>query len=371
MAKSPKLARSHLTESLCIALCRYKRDNPALSQRALVKWLEEIHQVTVTQAIISNTLQRSVELLAWEEIVNGNTKTRRPVMYQDVDEALVQRVVAYQANINISGDMIRQKVAQFLERLHPDMPKFEFSSGWLAKFKQRHQIRSHRRFGKSGAANMEIIEESLPHIRIILDQYALADIYNMDETRLFYRMQADNSFATRQLKGPKQNKERITITICSNADGSNKLPLWIIGKSFCPRCFKNINIDNLDCKYHANKNAWMTQNIFKLWLTAFDRRMDGRKVILFLDNYSAHIKDDDLEKFNIQLKNITLLYLPPNTTSKIQLCDTGIIRTFKAYYRCRFNNQLLSRIESNVADSEKINLLDGIQNAIAAWKQDV
>jgi hypothetical protein len=76
MAKSPKLACNHLTESLRIALYQYKRDNPALSQRALVKWLEEIHQVTVTQATISNTLQRSVELLAREEIVNGNIKTR-------------------------------------------------------------------------------------------------------------------------------------------------------------------------------------------------------------------------------------------------------------------------------------------------------
>jgi hypothetical protein len=135
----------------------------------------------------------------------------------------------------------------------------------------------------------------------------------MDETGLFYHMQADNSLATKQLEGRKQNKERITITICCNADGSDKLPLWIIDKSFRPRCFKNINIDNLDCKYHANKNAWMTQNVFKLWLTAFDRRMDGRKVILLLDNCSAHIKDADLEKFNIQLRNTTLLYLPPNT----------------------------------------------------------
>jgi hypothetical protein len=99
--------------------------------------------------------------------------------------------------------------------------------------------------------------------------------------------------------------------------------------------------------------------------------MDGRKVILLFDNCSVHIKDADLEKFNIQLRNITLLYLLPNTTSKIQLCDAGIIRTFKAYYCRRFNNQLLSRIESSVANLEKINLLDNIQNAIAVWKQDV
>jgi hypothetical protein len=118
-------------------------------------------------------------------------------MYQDVDEALAQWVEMYQVNINISGEMIRQKAAQFLERLHPNVPKFEFSSGWLAKFKQRHQIRSHRLFGESGVADTEIIEESVPRIRTILDQYAFADIYNMDETRLFYCMQVDNSLATR------------------------------------------------------------------------------------------------------------------------------------------------------------------------------
>jgi hypothetical protein len=159
--------------------------------------------VTVTQATISNTLQRSAELLAWEETVNGNTKTQRPVVYQDVHEALAQWVEAYQANINISGEMIRHKATQFVERLHPDAPKFEFSSGWLAKFKQRHKIRSHHRFGESGDADTEIIEESLPRIRTILDQYALADIYNMDEIGLFYRMQADNLLATRQLEGRK------------------------------------------------------------------------------------------------------------------------------------------------------------------------
>jgi hypothetical protein len=36
---------------------------------------------------------------------------------------------------------------------------------------------------------MAVIEKSLPQIRLTLDQYERRDIYNMDETRLFYRMQ--------------------------------------------------------------------------------------------------------------------------------------------------------------------------------------
>ena len=64
-------------------------------------------------------------------------------------------------------------------------------------------------------------------------------------------------------------------------------------------------------------------------------------------------------------------YLPPNLTSKLQPCDAGIIRNFKAYYRRRFNCMLLERLESNTPDPEKIDILEAIRMAIAAWTFDV
>ena len=104
----------------------------------------------------------------------------------------------------------------------------------------------------------------------------------------------------------------------------------------------------------------MTQNVFKLWLKAFDMRMRGHKVILLLDNCSAHIIVEGLVEHNIALKNTILLYLPPNTTSKVQPCDAGIIHNFKAYYRRRFNRMLLGRIDKNMEAPSKINVLDAI-----------
>ena len=109
---------------------------------------------------------------------------------------------------------------------------------------------------------MEKIEASLPSIREELDKWDWKDIYNMDETCLFYRMQADNSLATKQLEGRKQNKERITIVICTNGDGSDKVPLWIIGKFLNPRCLKNVNRSTLNCTYRVNSNAWMSSLFF-------------------------------------------------------------------------------------------------------------
>ncbi len=89
----------------------------------------------------------------------------------------------------MSGDLTKEKAAYFLAELYPDQGAFEFSNGWLESFKNRCDIKSYRRFGESGSVNMAMIEESLPQIRLTLDQYERRDIYNMDETRLLYRMQ--------------------------------------------------------------------------------------------------------------------------------------------------------------------------------------
>jgi len=55
--------------------------------------------------------------------------------------------------------------------------------------------------------------------------------------------------------GGKRSKERITVLVGSNMDGSEKIPLFVIGKSKKPRCFRNAKIP---VEYEANKKAWMT-----------------------------------------------------------------------------------------------------------------
>ncbi|GJT63784.1 CENP-B homolog protein 2-like protein [Tanacetum coccineum] len=88
---------------------------------------------------------------------------------------------------------------------------------------------------KSGSVEMEGMEDKLKSIGDKVDQFEMKDIFNMDETGLFFRLQPDHSLATMQLEGKKQDKERLTVAICCNEDGSEKLPLWIIGKYAKPR----------------------------------------------------------------------------------------------------------------------------------------
>ncbi len=142
-----------------------------------------------SQGTISLMLKRSTEILAKKEDVNRAAKQQRTVKYPLMEIALYRWFLTYQDQVNMSGDLTKEKVAHFLAELYRSHGAFEFSNGWLESFKNRRGIKSYRRFGESGSANMAVIEESLPYIRLTLDQYERRDIYNMDETRLFYRMQ--------------------------------------------------------------------------------------------------------------------------------------------------------------------------------------
>ncbi|MBA0754564.1 hypothetical protein Gogos_021686, partial [Gossypium gossypioides] len=115
--------------------------------------------------------------------------------------------------------------------------------------------KSYRRFGESGSVVIENIKYVSPQMRAKLENFDWKGIYNMDETCLFNRLQADDSLATKQLEGRKKDKERLIVVVCCNKDGLGKVPLWVID--------------------------------FVRW---FDARMIGRKVLLIVDNFPAHPK---------------------------------------------------------------------------------
>lgn len=97
----------------------------------------------------------------------------------------------------------------------------------------------------------------------------------------------------------------------------------------------------------------------------FDKKLqkEKRKILLFLDNAASHPR-------NIQLKNIKIIFLPPNTTAFCQPLDQGIIKNFKTWYRFTILKNILSKMEI-VASSEElvksINLLDVVYFIHKAW----
>src|SRR5579862_2646679 len=94
--------------------------------------------------------------------------------------------------------------------------------------------------------------------------------------------------------GKKLDKAQITAVLTCNATGTDRLPLWYIGKANLPNCFRTENLRNgletIGAYWRHNKKAWMNHHIMIEYLRWFNTRMrsQGKHVLLLMDNFSAH-----------------------------------------------------------------------------------
>ena len=198
---------------------------------------------------------------------------------------------------------------------------FTCSNGFIDRFKKRRDIVFKSICGESNSVSDDTVENwvknSLPKI---VSGYAAKDIFNSDETGLFFKCEPSKSMHLKgdQCHGGKRSKERITVLLGCNQDGSEKLKPVVIGKFKNPHCFKNVK--SLPVDYEANNRAWMNSELFIKWVKKLDRKFkrEKRKILMFIDNCPAHPRVENLEA-------VKLIYFPPNSTAKLQPMDQGII----------------------------------------------
>ena len=282
--------------------------------------------------------------------------------FDDVENAILKWFSNVRdQNVPVSGPILLAKAEEFARKLN--IENFKASSGWLEHFKERNGITFKKVCGEAKlvdttSANMTEWEHRLGRI---LDQYSADDIYNADETGVFYRLLPDKTLEFKKVDchGGKKSKERLTALVCANMTGNDKLPLLIIGKSANPRCFKNKK--TLPTPYTSNKKAWMTSEIFTDWLRNLDQKLQKkkRKIAMVVDNCPAH-------PHVRSLKNIELVFLPPNTTSKTQPMDQGVIQNFKTHYRKRVILRQMKSIDEKKEFS--LSILDAMRLMQQAWE---
>ena len=150
--------------------------------------------------------------------------------------------------------MLQEKGREFGQRLGVS-EGFSYSRGWLQGFKHRHKISLRTIQGEAASVSDALVTEGREKLLDDLAGYELCDIYNMDETGLFFRLEPNTTLATGPVSGTKKCKQRITDALCANADGSHKLKPLVIGKSARPRCFpKTFNVQSV-VNYHHNQKA--------------------------------------------------------------------------------------------------------------------
>ena len=111
----------------------------------------------------------------------------------------------------------------------------------------------------------------------------------------------------------------------------------------------------------SQKKSWMDSILFEEWVREVDRcfTKERRKIVLLVDNCPAH-------PFIDNLVSTELMFLPPNTTSKLQPMDQDVIRSLKAHCKTMSIKKLIEAIEKKKALSE-FSILDAMQMLDLAW----
>ena len=319
-----------------------------------------------------------------KRLVTGRIKTIDESVYEWYKQ---QRSVG----VPIRGTDLQDAADRFAK--HLNIQNFTASNGWLFRFRSRHGISNRKICGESMSADESSVEPFCNRLNEIIESTGLekSQIYNGDETGLFWKQLPENSQAQRNLSsvpGHKLNKQRLSALLVANADGSHRLKSAIVGHAKKPRAIKDV-MDKLPVIYYHNKKAWFTQEIFSDWFfkhfipevrrhqtLVLKKPSDAVMALLLLDNAPSHPDDSKLISDDGKIK---VLYLPPNTTSLIQPMDQGIIYTCKRHYRKKQLQDCLVVIPDDTAEEDTrgadtlaklkaYNLRDAIYNWAESWQ---
>jgi hypothetical protein len=157
-----------------------------------------------------------------------------------------------------TNDIPRAQAKRFAHQFN--VPEsFAFSDGWLTKFKSRHGIKRIVLHGGASSADPEEVQLARCSIRLIAADSQLDDIYNQDETGVFWRRLPMRTLATGKHAGRKKDQLRITLSLTCNASGTDKREFFLIGRAKPPRMIpKNFHPERYwGIRYRSNAKAWM------------------------------------------------------------------------------------------------------------------
>jgi transposase-like protein len=161
------------------------------------------------------------------------------------------------ANLPVPPSLTIAKVKSIASSL--SIPKTSWQ--WLRQFKVRQGLQKMLLHGEGAEVNKSDLGLLAPldDLYAIITQYDPENVYNMDETGLFFcllprysLLMPDEDIST--TRGKKKSKDRVSFIVCANAVGSHKIPCALIGKPKAPACIKD---RQWPIPYFIQTKAWM------------------------------------------------------------------------------------------------------------------
>ena len=256
---------------------------------------ETVKHFKLKQTSSLNTILAKSSEIKKSFIENQSSETRmrfKNSKYSDIDEELYAYFLKMrEKKAQINTNDLKSKALEI--GIGNGYDRFNASNGFIRCFKSRYNIHFTELYGDAGGENPAVSSNWFMKISTLIENYEDNNIYNIDETGLFYQAESGKTYisgaeyANKDLRGTKKSKQRLTVLVGASLSGE-KLPLLVIGKSAKPRCLANVS--SYPTMYRSQPAAWMDSNLFIEYLQRLDRKyfIEKRKCVFFIDNCRAH-----------------------------------------------------------------------------------
>lgn len=209
-------------------------------------------------------------------------------------------------------------------------------------------------------ADKNTIKQIVPRLLNQTIQYGAKGIQNCSEYGQLFRSSTKMDFYLLAREGNRNLAIKHHILACCNRSLTERFSLIIIGRRTCPRAFGEKNGTQLGFGYQANSRAWSSWVLFFNLIVRFNAhslKVAGRRALSILNNFTAHSNTEFLPV----LLNVTVRFLPSQTTSHIQPCDAGLITCLKSLYMRKLLMHFLDQKNFNVKDIYESVILTAIK----------
>lgn len=160
--------------------------------------------------------------------------------------------------------------------------KLQCSNMWLRKFCLRNNLKFGNLSGESNDVDTNTVDQYRVNIQPLMRLYCDDQIFNVDETSLFYKLLPSKSyfFSKTEHFGGKLCKERVTLMLCCSRSGNKELPV-IVGNSKNSRWLRDNDLNNYEFDYDSSSSAWVTSQLFQRWLNKLHENLEEKIQIFY------------------------------------------------------------------------------------------
>ena len=197
--KCPKKPeKQQLSFGLKREICLFKTKNPKQTLVQLRKHFSVANNIEIPISTLSDIIRQSSSILN-STLDNGRVRARG-AKYPELEECLfVWQCELLNKHVAVSDDILLNKARDFGTLLA--VVDFNFSRGWLQRYKDRFNISCRRICGESGGIDQDLINKLRKELLLVVLVYAAHNVFNLDETAFFYKLQPNKTLASTAVNG--------------------------------------------------------------------------------------------------------------------------------------------------------------------------